>query len=104
MEEVAERLKMPLSECVDASELWMLATGDDSHRNVLVGRFLDAARGIDSGAVAVKQQRYHHLRRIRPLAASILLLNPLRDSAEVKLGDDFENEERQVIVGQPLAR
>jgi hypothetical protein len=75
----------------------------DPKRRIRVTGPLDRPRRPHSLAVAVDQQRQHHLRIERPPTGTAQRI-PSRQPGQIKLIDDIDHQPHQMIGRQPLGK
>src|SRR6185437_14278982 len=90
-------------EVADSRVVWMPTPGNYPERHVLMGLPLYLPRRRDPYAVPIQEQRHHHLRIVRREAPQLALVVRV-DRGQVQLLDDIQDEQRQVVLRQPLQR
>jgi len=92
----AQRRQMAAPKRGDGAEVWSLQRRDRHEVHPLLAGPRDAARGVDPLAVGVQQQRCHHDRVVRRIAA--LLVVRLDDRRQIQfLGHRVPYEVRQMV-------
>jgi len=93
---------MTLPKPRDRRVIGRLVGRDHAVGDVLDTVTLDQPRGPLPTRIRVQQQRDHHRRIMRRSAVTIATIRPV-ERLQIKLRDGVDHEQREVIIGQPLA-
>ena len=101
-EQPAQRLFVPGPEPGDGGVIRVQPAGDHPVGHIAHAPLLDHPAGPLALAVAVEQQRDHHLRVERRPAVTVSPV-PAAEAAQVQGGHRVQHDEDQIVLGQPLA-